>query len=178
MSSTLGFEARTARDPRARCIDRLPRPYPLIEPLDLGSTFVDLYHGTDARHAESIRVDGVDTSLQTYPRDFGHGFYTTRLRSQAEKWASWYAEPIVLHFRVEQARLDALVSKTFTQVSLELVEFVRRYRLGALDTPYDTVEGPVLFQPREFLAGAPPVWFGNQVAFFNGAGPLLNAAMR
>lgn len=150
----------------------------MIDPLELDSRCVDLYHGTDARHAESIRANGVDTGLHTYPRDFGQGFYTTRFLSQAEQWASWYAEPAVLHFRVEQSQLDTLVSETFTEASPELVEFVRRYRLGALDTPYDIVEGSILFRPKDFLAGAPPIWFGNQVAFFNEAGPLLNAALR
>lgn len=46
------------------------------------------------------------------------------------------------------------------------------------DTPYDMVEGLMLGNPRPFMRGAPPRWFGNQMVFFNGTGPLLDSALQ
>jgi hypothetical protein len=144
-----------------------------------GDQYVDLYHGTNSAGAASIRANGVDPSFAPRPRDFGNGFYTTRDLSQAQQWASRYgSDAQVLHFRVKQSDLDALNSRTFTETDPDLPGFVRHYRSGATDTPYDMVEGPMLGNPRPFMRGAPPRWFGNQVVFFNGTGPLLDSALQ
>ncbi|HZU56169.1 MAG TPA: DUF6531 domain-containing protein [Actinocrinis sp.] len=157
---------------------------PLVwsDPLGLmpcGDQYVDLYHGTNSAGAAGIRANGVDPSFAPRPRDFGNGFYTTRDLSQAQQWASRYgSDAQVLHFRVKQSDLDALNSRTFTETDPDLPGFVRHYRSGATDTPYDMVEGPMLGNPRPFMRGAPPRWFGNQVVFFNGTGPLLDSALQ
>jgi hypothetical protein len=38
---------------------------------------------------------------------------------------------------------------------------------------YDYVEGPLLINPQDFVAGAPPVTIGNQVSFHTEAGAQL-----
>ncbi|HEU5427198.1 MAG TPA: DUF6531 domain-containing protein [Actinocrinis sp.] len=157
-------------------------PLTWSDPLGLmpcGDQYVDLYHGTNSAGAASIRANGVDPSFAPRPRDFGNGFYTTRDLSQAQQWASRYgSDANVLHFRVKQSDLDALNSRTFTETDPDLPGFVRHYRSGATDTPYDMVEGPMLGNPRPFMRGAAPRWFGNQMVFFNGTGPLLDSALQ
>ena len=154
-------------------------PLAQSDPLGLDPSYVDLYHGTDRKNAENIRKIGVQPDYPSYHRDFGPGFYTTRMFNQSEEWASWYDEPIILHFRVAQRDLDGLRFKIFTAESRDLEAFVRKYRAGAAtDTPYDMVEGPLLMNPKPYLQGAPPKWHGNQVTFFNDTGPLLDSALQ
>ncbi|MGW1738873.1 DUF6531 domain-containing protein [Nocardia sp. NPDC001965] len=181
------YDPRTARYISTDPLGLAPAPDPTAYPSDplresdpfgLDPKQVDLFHGTDAINAAAIRANGVDPSRPSYPRDFGCGFYTTRERGQADEWASWYDSPVVLHFRLSLQDLNTLPSRLFTIDDRELAEFVRHYRSGATDTPYDMVEGPLLLNPKPFLQGAPPVWAGNQVVFFNNTGPLLDSALQ
>ncbi|MEV0269540.1 polymorphic toxin-type HINT domain-containing protein, partial [Hamadaea sp. NPDC050747] len=145
-----------------------------------GDDFTDLYHGTSAQAAASIRANGVDTGYSSRPMDFGSGFYTTRDPAQAAEWASKRHGDAgaVLHFRVPNARLEELNARTFAEGSPDLTAFVRYYRSGGTGTPYDLVEGPMLRNPGPFLRGAAPQWFGNQVVFFGGTGPMLDRSLQ
>jgi hypothetical protein len=142
------------------------------------SEWIDLFHGTDRRWADVMRSEGVHTNYPRYRCDFGQGFYLTRDRAQAMEWASWHPNPEVLHFRIRRQDLETLDRRTFSEESHELPDFVRHYRTGGSGTPHDVIEGPIIINPRSFLAGTAPEWSGNQVAFFNQTGHLLDAAMQ
>ncbi len=142
--------------------------------------YTDLYHGTSSDAAASIRTNGVDTGFSSRPMDFGNGFYTTRDAAQAAKWATsrYGGDGVVLQFRVPNSALDALHSRTFAGPGPELDDFVRYYRGGGTDLPYDMVEGPMLGNPGAFMRGKPGRWFGNQVTFFGNTGSMLDAALQ
>ncbi|MEU7633826.1 alanine racemase [Nocardia sp. NPDC049220] len=142
------------------------------------SEWIDLYSGTDRKWAAIIRSDGVDTNFPRYRCDFGQGFYLTRDYAQAEDWASVHPHPEVLHYRIRRQDLDALSRKSFSDESHDLADFVRHYRTGGGGTPHDVIEGPMLLNPRQYLAGDPPEWGGNQVVFYGGTGAMLDAALQ
>lgn len=54
---------------------------------DWNNPEIVLYHGTLQEHTQTIRANGVDTSLGRPNTDFGRGFYTTTRLAQAEEWA-------------------------------------------------------------------------------------------
>ena len=111
--------------------------------------------------------------------DFGNGFYTTRDPQQAADWAARFGKNgTVLHFRIPTSQLDSLNSLSFSEGDSSLAGFVRGYRGGSTDTPYDMVEGPMLMNPGKFMKGASPVWGGNQVTFFGDTGPMLDAGLQ
>ncbi|MFJ3699636.1 DUF3990 domain-containing protein [Streptomyces sp. NPDC090052] len=139
----------------------------------------DLYHGTNKAAAASIRANGVDTGLSTRRMDFGNGFYTTRDSQQAADWAARFGKNgTVLHFQIPTSQLDALNSRSFTEGDSSLAGFVRSYRGGSADTPYDMVEGPMLMNPGKFMRGSAPDWDGNQVTFFGDTGSMLDAGLQ
>ena len=151
----------------------------LVHNTDGGCGFTDLYHGTTKSAAASIRANGVDTGFSTRPMDFGNGFYTTRDPQQAADWAARFGKNgTVLHFRIPTSQLDSLNSLSFSDGDSSLSGFVRGYRGGSTDTPYDMVEGPMLMNPGKFMKGASPIWGGNQVTFFGDTGPMLDAGLQ
>ncbi|MBY8885843.1 DUF3990 domain-containing protein [Streptomyces sp. PTM05] len=151
----------------------------LVHNTDSGCGFTDLYHGTTKSAAANIRANGVDTSFSSRPMDFGNGFYTTRDPQQAADWAARFGKNgTVLHFRIPTSQLDSLNSLSFSEGDSSLAGFVRGYRGGSTDTPYDMVEGPMLMNPGKFMKGASPVWGGNQVTFFGDTGPMLDAGLQ
>jgi RHS repeat-associated protein len=134
----------------------------------------DLYHGTSTAGAENIRRGGVDPSYpSTYNRDYGDAFYTTPMRDQAEIWAARNhgANGAVLHFQIPRSELSGLSTHMFRRGSLASLDFLRSNRSGLLvPHGFDAIEGDMLLNPKAFLAGAPPVLGGWQVAFFGPAG--------
>ncbi|WP_326549262.1 LamG-like jellyroll fold domain-containing protein [Micromonospora sp. NBC_01813] len=146
----------------------------------------DLYHGTSREAAANIRRSGVDPNFSNRSKmDFGKGFYTTRSKQQAQKWANnprFKGDGAVLHFKVPTAKLDALPTKKFTENSPDLAGTVRHYRTGARGNPlgrYQMVEGPMLMNVDGFGRGAAPVWSGNQVVFYGkDAGQILTDALQ
>src|SRR4051812_46245403 len=86
-----------------------------------------VYHGTVRPFAESIATNGILLTRCLDGTDFGRGFYTTRLLSQA-----------ILHANQRYADLqDAFVraKASFDPQGAAVVEFfLRRGDLGALDT--------------------------------------------
>jgi len=106
--------------------------------------------------------------------DFGNGFYTTRDYEQAAGWAAKFGDGIA------NSDLAALNSRTFAAGDPELADFAREFRsgVGTETPPNEMVEGPMLRNVRPFLRGASPVWFGNQVVFYDETEALLNAALR
>ncbi|MCD7783965.1 MAG: DUF3990 domain-containing protein [Oscillospiraceae bacterium] len=105
-------------------------------------TKLTLYHGTDSD------FETIDLSKSLEKRDFGTGFYTTTISSQAERWAlnkkvrntSEHAYVYVYEAGIP----DALSLKSFDGLSLEWLEMIRTNRqLGGIQHGYDIVIGPV-----------------------------------
>ena len=106
-----------------------------------------LYHGSDVC---------VETPLAKAGRknlDFGRGFYLTKLRNQAEAWASIIATRksketsgivSVYHFNREKAIAEGIVFKIFENYDMEWLEYVINCRKGKdVYSAYDVVEGGV-----------------------------------
>lgn len=94
-----------------------------------------LYHGTNSivRNPE-VRISG-------YNKDFGFGFYCTRLERQASRWAISKRMPhivCVYEYRPD----DSLNVKIFSEMSDEWLDFVAACRHGESHS-YDIVEGPM-----------------------------------
>jgi len=115
-----------------------------------------LYHGTIRRFAESIVRDGVDVTHGGLRRDFGKGFYTTTLLSQAREWAIEIGldrgEPYaVVQLTLDRIALGSLRTLAFVRGELDAVDywsFVAHCRMGkrrapVLNKDYDVVYGPV-----------------------------------
>lgn len=94
-----------------------------------------LYHGTNTivRNPE-VRISG-------YNKDFGFGFYCTRLERQARRWAISKRMPhivCVYEYRPD----DSLNVKIFPEMTDEWLDFVAACRHGESHS-YDIVEGPM-----------------------------------
>lgn len=109
-----------------------------------------VYHGTSAivRRPE-VRMVG-------YTKDFGYGFYCTKLERQAQRWAISKREPhIVCVYEYEPNPL--LRVKVFDEMTDEWLDFVAACRHGQAHS-YDIVEGPMADDEvwdyvEDFLAG-------------------------
>jgi hypothetical protein len=99
-----------------------------------------LYHGSNRR------FDTPDLGEARSRRDFGVGFYTTTLRTQAAAWAQvvserFGGEPHLYAFDFDPAGLRTLA---FPRISLEWLELVKaNRRAGGTQHDYDVVTGPV-----------------------------------
>lgn len=101
-----------------------------------------LYHGTDSD------FERIDLSKSLEKRDFGTGFYTTTLSSQAERWAlNKKARNVSEHAYVyvyEAEIPESILVKNFDGLSLEWLEMVRANRQhGGIQHSYNVVIGPV-----------------------------------
>lgn len=107
---------------------------------------MELYHGSNIVVTEPLALAGRRNL------DFGRGFYVTRLKSQAQKWASLVAsrkkrnaQPIISIYDCNEAEMMAagFVYKNFPEYDMEWLEFVVVCRHGEDATDYDIVEGGV-----------------------------------
>ncbi len=107
---------------------------------------MELYHGSNAVVEQPLALAGRRNL------DFGRGFYVTRLKSQAQKWATLVAsrkkrnsQSIVSIFECNEAGMlsAGYVYKHFPEYDMEWLEFVVACRHGENNTNYDIVEGGV-----------------------------------
>lgn len=105
-----------------------------------------LYHGSNIAVEQPLALAGRRNL------DFGRGFYVTRLKGQAQKWAKLVAsrkkrnsQSIVSIFECDEAEMMSagFVHKHFPEYNMEWLEFVVACRHGDDDTNYDIVEGGV-----------------------------------
>ena len=78
--------------------------------------------------------------VDKYTKDFGVGFYCTKLKTQAEKWARKFATPIVNIY--EYSELGNLEVKVFDKMTDEWLDFIVSCRAG-IPHSYDIVIGPM-----------------------------------
>ena len=107
---------------------------------------MEIYHGSNIVVKEPIAYAGRRNL------DFGKGFYTTRIKSQAQKWAFLVAsrkdynpQGIISIYELNE---DCLISKDFFYKSFPAydmvwLEFVLSFRQGKDKTKYDIIEGGV-----------------------------------
>ncbi len=102
-----------------------------------------LYHGSTAI---------IDKPLVSYGRDnldFGKGFYTTNMQSQAEKWVQRFIslgkKGIINIYNFEDADIQKKYSyKKFPEYNEEWLDFILACRGGAKDyLRYDIIEGGI-----------------------------------
>lgn len=101
-----------------------------------------LYHGTDC-YFDDIRLD-----KSIGRRDFGVGFYTTTIASQAESWAK--SKKIRNHseaayvYVYEAEIADDLSIQKYEGLTVEWLEMIRDNRkYGGVQHKYDVMIGPV-----------------------------------
>lgn len=107
---------------------------------------MEIYHGSNIAITQPLAQAGRRNL------DFGRGFYTTRLRSQALKWAFLVAsrkqknpQGIMSVYELDEECFTAedYVYKKFPVYDMEWLEFVVACRQGTDYTNYDIVEGGV-----------------------------------
>ena len=107
---------------------------------------MEIYHGSHIAVAKPLAQAGRRNL------DFGRGFYTTRLKNQAQKWAFLVASRKQKHpqgiisvydLHEECFTAEGYMYKNFPAYDMEWLEFVIACRQGTDDTNYDIVEGGV-----------------------------------
>ena len=108
---------------------------------------IDVYHGSYAK------IDKIDLSYCKTARDFGRGFYVTKIRSQAEYWAiqkgkwrntSGFVTAFRLHEEVVRIlKLKIMRFEGYTDEWLDFIVLNRNNRHERQAHDYDMVEGPV-----------------------------------
>ena len=108
---------------------------------------ITLYHGSYTSVPNPLIEAGRDNL------DFGKGFYLTKIREQAESWASVIAsrkgrmvQPVIsiFEFDKEAAISDGLRFKSFAEYDIEWLNYVVACRRGEkVYQDYDIVEGGV-----------------------------------
>jgi hypothetical protein len=126
-----------------------------------------VYHGTVGPYANDIRDNGIQLARCSPESDFGRGFYTTRILTQAIEFANEryrqiakdharlpnvYPDPqhaAVLEFRVFLDALSSMETLSFVQPTDDWLDLVRYCRVPggrthkANSNYYDGVFGPV-----------------------------------
>ena len=97
-----------------------------------------VYHGSSVVVKKPVIIIGKTT------KDFGYGFYITKIKEQAQKWAIRFKKfnksSIVNSYKFT---LDnKLKIKVFEDVTDEWLDFITACRYGKPHT-YDVVEGPI-----------------------------------
>ena len=94
-------------------------------------------------HVSSLEVIEPEVREVGFTKDFGYGFYVTKIRSQAEVWAKRKSvnTPIlsVYSFRRDYRSYNC---KLFEEINDEWVDFIADCRRG-ISHSYDIVEGPM-----------------------------------
>ena len=95
---------------------------------------MELYHGS------YTTVSSPQIIIGRYTKDFGVGFYCTRFRKQAERWAGKYDTPIVTIYDYTPAQ--GLKVLDFEDMTDEWLDFVVSCRNGK-SHGFDIVIGPM-----------------------------------
>jgi len=109
-----------------------------------------VYHGTNTI------VSNPEVRIVGYTKDFGYGFYCTKMERQAQRWAISKRNPHVVCV-YDYTPSDELNVKVFPEMTDEWLDFVADCRHGVSHN-YDIVEGPMADDEiwdhvEDFLAG-------------------------
>lgn len=100
-----------------------------------------------------MKIEEIDLAQCALRRDFGRGFYVTKIREQAEVWAerkarNHHAKPVVTEFNFWEGALLENDFKTlrfdgYNDLWLDFVTLNRDFNSPVPAHDYDIVEGPV-----------------------------------
>ena len=96
---------------------------------------MELYHGSN------VAVQNPKVLTNGHYKDFGYGFYCTRLEKQAKKWAMLKRNNHIVNIYEFQEN-PKLKTCIFPQMSESWLDFVVHCRQG-IEHNYDIVEGPM-----------------------------------
>jgi len=104
-------------------------------------------------HGSYIKINKIDLSKCEIGKDFGQGFYVTKIKDQAEFWAERKGlynktEGIVTEFEFNENAFNFFNLKTlrFAGYDENWLDFVAKNRDASLPQPthdYDIIEGPI-----------------------------------
>lgn len=94
-----------------------------------------LYHGSQ------IKVEYPEIRLGKFYKDFSWGFYVTKKKEQAVRWATRFGKPGIIneYSYIENQELNIL---KFEKMTEEWLDFIIYCRSGKVHN-YDIVEGPM-----------------------------------
>lgn len=106
-------------------------------------------------HGSSVIVEAPEIRRTGYAKDFSWGFYCTKSKEQAIRWAGRHSVGCVNQYSYTQQ--EGLKVLSFPQMSDDWLDFIAACRSGQ-DHDYDIVEGPmaddtVWTYVNDFLAG-------------------------
>lgn len=92
-------------------------------------------------HGSNVIVSGPRIMINGHYKDFGYGFYCTKLEKQAKRWAlTKQGDSIVnSYIYTENPNLKSCIFEHMTE---EWLQFIVDSR-SAIEHPYDIVEGPM-----------------------------------
>lgn len=91
-------------------------------------------------HGHYMTIEFPEIRKHRFTKDFSWGFYCTKIKEQAEKWASKFNTPIVNVYAIKN--IDSLNIKEFEDYTDEWLDFIVNCRSGATHE-YDVVIGPM-----------------------------------
>lgn len=91
-------------------------------------------------HGSYMKIEYPEIRKHKFTKDFSWGFYCTKIKDQAEKWALKFNNPIVNQYLVDS--LSELKVLSFDDYCDEWLEFVVHCRNGGIHE-YDVVIGPM-----------------------------------
>lgn len=94
-----------------------------------------IYHGTN------IIVEKPEKIISGYNKDFGFGFYCTKIEKQAQRWAITKRNPHIICV-YEYTESDCFNVKIFNEMTDEWLDFIADCRHGK-PHQFDIVEGPM-----------------------------------
>lgn len=91
-------------------------------------------------HRSYMEIEFPEIRKHRFTKDFSWGFYCTKIKEQAEKWADKFNTSIVNGYEVKD--INSLNIKAFEDYTDEWLEFVVKCRSGNTHE-YDVVIGPM-----------------------------------
>lgn len=92
-------------------------------------------------HGSNVEVSSPRILVNGFYKDFGYGFYCTKLEKQAKRWALTKRGASVVN-AYQYTPNDKLSKLTFETMTEEWLDFVANCRIG-IEHQYDVVEGPM-----------------------------------
>lgn len=113
-------------------------------------------NGMKVFHGSNIAIEKPSIRATGYYKDFGYGFYCTKMETQAKRWASTkqFEHVVSIYEYTPNYSLNVL---TFTDMTEEWLDFIVACRTGVPHT-FDIVEGPMADDTiwsyvEDFIAG-------------------------
>lgn len=91
-------------------------------------------------HGSYMKIEFPEIRKHRFTKDFSWGFYCTKIKEQAERWAEKFNTKVVNIYELKN--INSLNIKEFKDYSDEWLEFVVKCRSGSIHG-YDVVIGPM-----------------------------------